>query len=210
MVVGGYFEALIPQNSTVPTSRSKTFTTVRDNQTAVKILVLQGESHRAEENELLGEFILTGLRRAPAGQLEVDVAFEINADGIVSVHARDLETGQQQSITVTASSGLTRDEIHSMMEHSHDFAVAKRTDEETEQAKQEAERLIAEIEKLFPQVERVVAGSDFGRDAIEKARTVVAKAKSLMQVGDAAQLKEQLESLARTQRMFKGVVGKTG
>jgi len=210
MVVGGYFEALIPQNSTVPTSRSKTFTTVRDNQTAVKILVLQGESHRAEENELLGEFILTGLRRAPAGQLEVDVAFEINADGIVSVHARDLETGQQQSITVTASSGLTRDEIHSMMEHSHDFAVAKRTDEETEQAKQEAERLIAEIEKLFPQVERVVAGSDFGRDAIEKARTVVAKAKGLMQVGDAAQLKEQLESLARTQRMFKGVVGKTG
>jgi molecular chaperone DnaK len=210
MVVGGYFEALIPQNSTVPTSRSKTFTTVRDNQTAVKILVLQGESHRAEENELLGEFILTGLRRAPAGQLEVDVAFEINADGIVSVHARDLETGQQQSITVTASSGLTRDEIHTMMEHSHDFAVAKRTDEETEQAKQEAERLIAEIEKLFPQVERVVAGSDFGRDAIEKARNVVSKAKSLMEVGDAAQLKEQLESLARTQRMFKGVVGKTG
>src|SRR6195952_942775 len=210
MVVGGYFEALIPQNSTVPTSRSKTFTTVRDNQTAVKILVLQGESHRAEENELLGEFVLTGLRRATAGQLEVDVAFEINADGIVSVHARDLETGVQQSITVTASSGLTRDEIHSMMEHSHDFAVAKRTDEETEQTKQEAERLVAEIEKLFPQVERVVAGSDFGRDAIEKARAVVAKARQLMQTGDSAQLKEQLESLARTQRMFKGVVGKTG
>jgi molecular chaperone DnaK len=210
MVVGGYFEALIPQNSTVPTSRSKTFTTVRDNQTAVKILVLQGESHRAEENELLGEFVLTGLRRAPAGQVEVDVAFEINADGIVSVHARDLETGLQQSITVTASSGLTRDEIHSMMEHSRDFAVAKRTDEETEQAKQEAERLVAEIEKLFPQVERVVAGSDFGRDAIEKARAVVARAKSLLEIGDAPQLKEQVESLARTQRMFKGVVGKTG
>ncbi|HEY6877810.1 MAG TPA: molecular chaperone DnaK [Polyangiales bacterium] len=210
MVVGGYFEALIPQNSTVPTSRSKTFTTVRDNQTAVKILVLQGESHRAEENELLGEFVLTGLRKAPAGQVEVDVAFEINADGIVSVHARDLETGLQQSITVTASSGLTRDEIHSMMEHSRDFAVAKRTDEETEQAKQEAERLVAEIEKLFPQVERVVAGSDFGRDAIEKARAVVARAKSLLEIGDAPQLKEQVESLARTQRMFKGVVGKTG
>ncbi|MET0343490.1 MAG: molecular chaperone DnaK [Polyangiales bacterium] len=209
MVVGGYFEALIPQNSTVPTSRSKTFTTVRDNQTAVKILVLQGESHRADENELLGEFILTGLRRAPAGQVEVDVAFEINADGIVSVHAKDLETGQQQSITVTASSGLTRDEISNMMEQSRDFAVAKRTDEESEQSKQEAERLIAEIEKLFPQVERVVAGSDFGRDAIEKARGVVTKARSTMQVGDSAQMKEQVEALARTQRMFKGVVGKT-
>jgi molecular chaperone DnaK len=209
MVVGGYFEALIPQNSTVPTSRSKTFTTVRDNQTAVKILVLQGESHRAEENELLGEFILTGLRRAQAGQVEVDVAFEINADGIVSVHAKDLETGQQQSITVTASSGLTRDEISAMMEQSHDFAVARRNSEEMEQAKQEAERLIAEIEKLFPQVERVVAGSDFGRDAIDKARGVVARARSLIEAGDAVQLKDQLDALARTQRMFKGVVGKT-
>jgi molecular chaperone DnaK len=209
MVVGGYFEGLIPQNSTVPTSRSKTFTTVRDNQTAVKILVLQGESHRAEENELLGEFVLTGLRRAPAGQVEVEVTFEINADGIVSVHAKDLETGQQQSITVTASSGLTRDEIHDMMEQSRDFAVARRNSEEMEQAKQEAERLIAEIDKLFPQVERVVAGSEFGRDAIDKARGVVSRARTLIEVGDAAQLKEQLDALARTQRMFKGVVGKT-
>jgi molecular chaperone DnaK len=125
------------------------------------------------------------------------------------VHAKDLETGQQQSITVTASSGLTRDEITNMMEQSHDFAVARRTSEESEQAKQEAERLIAEIEKLFPQVERVVAGSDFGRDAIDKARGVVARARALMEAGDATQLKEQLDALARTQRMFKGVVGKT-
>jgi molecular chaperone DnaK len=210
MVVGGYFEALIPQNSTVPTSRSKIFTTVRENQTAVKILVLQGESHRAEENELLGEFILTGLRRAPAGQVEVEVTFEINADGIVSVHAKDMETGMQQSITVTASSGLTRDEIQQMMDQSHDFAVQRRSSEESEQTKQEAERLIAEIEKLFPQVEKVVAGSDFGRDAIEKAKAVVARARTLMESGDSAQLKEQLDALARTQRMFKGVVGKTG
>jgi molecular chaperone DnaK len=157
----------------------------------------------------LGEFILTGLRRAAAGQVEVDVTFEINADGIVSVHAKDLETGQQQSITVTASSGLTRDEISTMMDQSRDFAVARRTSEESEQAKQEAERLIAEIEKLFPQVERVVAGSDFGRDAIDKARGVVARARTLIEAGDAAQLKEQLDALARTQRMFKGVVGKT-
>src|SRR5690349_3437952 len=209
MVVGGFFEELIPLNTTVPTSRSEVFTTIRDNQTAVKILVMQGESHRADENELLGEFILTGLRRAPAGQVEIEVTFEINADGIVSVHAKDLETGQQQSITVTASSGLTRDEITNMMEQSKDFAVARRTTEEMEQAKQEAERLISEIEKLFPQVERVVAGSDFGRDAIDKARGVVARARSLIEAGDAVQLKDQLDALARTQRMFKGVVGKT-
>ena len=208
MVVGGYFEEVIPQNSTVPTSSSKSFTTVRENQTAVKILVMQGESRRADENELLGEFILTGLRRAPAGEVEVDVSFDINADGIVSVHARDVETGKAQSITVTSTSGLTQDELETMMNDAHDYAVSRRTDEEVEGARQEAATLIAEIEKLFPDVEQVVAGSDFGRDAIEKARAVVERAQELMESGDAASLKEQIDALARTQRMFKGVVGK--
>ena len=210
MVVGGYFEELIPQNSTVPTSRSKIFTTVRDNQTAVKILVLQGESRRAEENDLLGEFILTGLRSAPAGQVEVEVTFEINADGIVSVHAKDLDTGKEQSITVTATSGLTSEELEHMVAEAKEYAVTRREDEDVEGAKQEAETLISEIEKLFPEVEKVVAGSDFGRDAIDKARTVVERARTMMEKGDVEGLKEQIASLARTQRMFKGVVGKSG
>ena len=209
MVVGGYFEELIPQNTTVPTSRSKIFTTVRENQTAVKILVLQGESRRAEENEVLGEFVLTGLRRAAAGQVEVEVTFEINADGIVSVHAKDLETNVQQSITVTASSGLTKDEIEGMMTESKDLMVTRRTSEEFEKFKQEAEKTIQDIEKLFPEVERVVAGSDFGRDATEKARAVVDKTRSLISRGDAAALKEQLDTLTRTHKMFKGVIGKS-
>ena len=210
MVVGGYFEELIHQNTTVPTSRTQTFTTVRDNQTAVKILVLQGESRRADENELLGEFVLTGLRKTKTGEVEIDVTFEINADGIVSVHAKNLETGKEQSITVTATSGLTKDEVDVMMEDAHDYAVGRRDDEETEKAKQEAETLIDEIEKLFPEVEQVVAGSDFGRDAIDKARTVVERAHALIERGDIAGLKEQIDALARTQRMFKGVVGKSG
>ena len=209
MVVGGYFEELIPQNTTVPTSRSKPFTTVRDNQTAVKILVLQGESRRAEDNELLGEFILTGLRRATAGQVEIEVTFEINADGIVSVHAKDVETGKEQSITVTATSGLTEDEINEMMVDASDFAVTRRQDEEAERVRQEAETLIAEIERLFPEVESIVAGSDFGRDAIDKAKGVVDNARTLLERGDIAGLKEEIESLGRTQRMFKGVVGKS-
>ena len=209
MVVGGYFEELIPQNTTVPTSRSKPFTTVRDNQTAVKILVLQGESRRAEDNELLGEFILTGLRRAPAGQVEVEVTFEINADGIVSVHAKDVETGKEQSITVTATSGLTEDEIDEMMADASDFAVSRREDEASEKVRQQAETLIAEIERLFPEVESIVAGSDFGRDAIDKARGVVDKARTCSSRGDIERLEEELESLGRTQRMFKGVVGKS-
>lgn len=208
MVAGGYVEELIPQNTTVPTSRSKVFTTIRDNQTAVKILVMQGEAQKAAENELLGEFVLTGLRRAPAGQVEIDVTFEINADGIVSVFAKDLETGQQQSITVTATSGLTGDEIKKMVDSSKDQAVQRRTSDEFEATKQQAEKAIAEIERLFPEVQREVAGSDFGRDAIEKARAVVEKARNLMGGTDTAALKEHLEALGRTHRMFKGVVGK--
>jgi molecular chaperone DnaK len=209
MTFGSYFEELIPQNTTVPTHRTKIFTTSRDNQTAVKILVMQGESQRAEENELLGEFILTGLRRAPKGQVEIEVTFEINADGIVSVRAKDLETGLEQSIQVTATSGLTRDEIKSMMDNAKDDLVDRRTSEEFEAAKQEAEKLIAEIEKLFPQVQQIVASSDFGRDAIEKARAIVEKARAAIERKDAVAVKEQIEGLTRTHRMFKGVVAKT-
>jgi molecular chaperone DnaK len=208
MTFGSMFEELIPQNTTVPTNRSKIFTTSRDNQTAVKILVMQGENEKATENELLGEFILTGLRRAPKGQVEIEVNFEINSDGIVSVSAKDLETGQQQSIQVTASSGLTKEEVHQMMEEAKDFLVDRKGSDEFEGAKQEAEKLIAEIEKMFPQVEQIVASSDFGRDAIGKARSIVEKARAAIGKKDLSAVKEQIEALARTHRMFKGVVSR--
>lgn len=209
MTFGSYFEELIPQNTTVPTSRTKIFTTSRDNQTAVKILVMQGESKKADENELLGEFILTGLRRAPKGHVEIEVTFEINTDGIVSVHAKDLETGQAQSIQVTATSGLTQDEIKNMMESAKDYMVERRSDEEFESARQQAETLIAEIERLFPDVERVVGGADFGRDAIGKAQSVLERVRQAIERKDTASVKDQLEQLARTERMFKGVVART-
>jgi molecular chaperone DnaK len=209
MTFGSNFEELIPQNTTVPTSRNKIFTTSRDDQTAVKILVMQGESKRADENELLGEFILTGLRRAPKGQVEIEVAFEINTDGIVSVHAKDLETGQAQSIQVTATSGLTQDEIKNMMSTAQDYMVERRTDEDFEKSKQEAETMMAEIERLFPEIERVVGSADFGRDAIAKARTAVEKTKSAIAAKDTAAVKVQVEQLGRTLRMFKGVVSRS-
>jgi molecular chaperone DnaK len=211
MTFGSYFEELIPQNTTVPTHRQKIFTTSRDNQTAVKILVMQGESERAEENELLGEFILTGLKRAPKGQVEIEVTFEINADGIVSVRAKDLETSLEQSIQVTATSGLTPDEIKSMIESAKDHMVERRGSEEFEAARQEAEKLVAEIERLFPQVEQIVASSDFGRDAIEKTKAIVEQdARGHPQASDVAAVKEQIERApTRTPRMFKGVVAKT-
>lgn len=209
MTFGSYFEELIPQNTTVPTSRTKVFTTSRDNQTAVKILVMQGESKQADENELLGEFILTGLRRAPKGHVEIEVTFEINTDGIVSVHAKDLETGLAQSIQVTATSGLTQEEIKDMMENAKDYLVERRSDEEFEKAKQEAETMIAEIERLFPDVERVVGSADFGRDAIAKAQGILERARQAIERKDTAAVKEQLEQLARTERMFRGVVARS-
>jgi molecular chaperone DnaK len=208
MTFGSYFEELIPQNTTVPTSRNKTFTTSRDHQTAVKILVMQGESKNAEQNELLGEFILTGLRRAPKGHVEIEVTFEINTDGIVSVNAKDLETGESQSIQVTASSGLTKDEVSSMMASAREYMVERRADEDFEAAKQSAETLIAEIERLFPEVERVVGTADFGRDAMSRAANVLDRTRKAISSKNTDAVKEQIEQLARTERMFKGVVAR--
>ncbi len=208
MVAGGLFEPLIPKDTTVPTMRTKSFTTSRDNQTAVKILVMQGENDQADKNELLGEFILTGLRRAGAGAVEIEVTFEINADGIVSVHAKDLETGKEQSITVTATSGLTQDELRDMIDAGEQYAVERKRDEEFESKKQEAEGLIHEIERLFDKVAKVVGGSDYGRDALEKAHGVIDRTRIALDRHDTAAIKEQVDALSRTLRMFKGVVQK--
>ncbi len=208
MTVGAHFEELIPQNTTVPTSRAKVFTTSRDNQTAVKILVLQGENQKADDNELLGEFVLTGLRRAARGQVEIEVTFSINTDGIVSVSAKDLETGQAQSIQVTASSGLTQDEVRAMMNDAAEYMVERRADEAFESVRQSVESLVSEVQSMFPQIERVVGGSDFGRDALAKARSVVEAASLAVERKDTQAAREQVEMLERTIRMFKGVVSR--
>lgn len=113
---GGYFTRIIERNTPVPVKKSHIFTTAEDNQTAVKIRVLQGENDNADENELLGEFILTGIRRAKKGEPEIEVTFDIDADGIVSVFAKDKQTGKEQSIQVTASSGLTDQEVQQLSE----------------------------------------------------------------------------------------------
>lgn len=205
MVFGKQFDVLIPQNSTVPTSMTKTFTTSRDNQTAVKILVMQRES---EADQLLGEFILTGLRSAPKGQVEVEVTFSIDSDGIVSVSAKDVETGREQAIDVTASSGLTEEEIAAMIDATEGYLVERKVDDELQQSQQEAETLISDVEKLFPEVEEIVASSEFGREALSKAQGVLKKTKEALDAGDSSALRENNEALARTLRMFKGVVSR--
>jgi len=120
---GGHFARLIERNTTVPVSKGHIFTTTRDNQSAVKIRVLQGESDIAAENDLLGEFVLAGVRAAPKGEPEIEVAFDIDADGIVSVAARDLATGKEQSITVSSTSTLSDEEIDHIIEENELYDV---------------------------------------------------------------------------------------
>ncbi|MFT6398409.1 MAG: molecular chaperone DnaK [Bradymonadia bacterium] len=206
MVYGGGFETIIEKNSTVPTSQSHIFTTVRDNQTSVKILVLQGESERAEENELLGEFVLTGLRKAPASEVEVEVTFDISAEGIVSVRARDLETGKAQSITVTATSGLTEDEIRKMIEENAEYMVQVKTSEETDSKRDQIRRSIRDVERMMPDVEAALGNSALGKDAIKKARESLAKGKEALSGQSLGDLAQSAEALDRTVQVFQGIL----
>ncbi len=205
MIVGGYFQTIIEKNTTVPTSADHVFTTVRDNQTSVRIMVFQGESERAEENELLGEFILSGLREAPRGVVEVEVMFEISADGIVSVSAKDLETGQQQSITVTATSGLTEDEIRQMAEEAKEYSLDVKRTNAFEQAKTEVTAIIRDINAVLPAVEGFMSSSDFGREALHKAKGAIDRARESIDMGDLEGLLQKKEPLERALRMLRGV-----
>ena len=206
MVAGGYFHRLIDRNTTVPTSKSHIFTTVRDDQTSVKIVVFQGESDRAEENELLGEFVLSGLRKASKGEVEVDVTFEISADGIVGVSAQDMETGTEQHITVTATSGLTEAEIERMASENQEFLVSSRAEDEVEKERQRIEKLVNEADALLPKVEEVLSGTPFGQDSLDNVRLILDDARAAVERRDAAALEQVAEPLVRTLNMFHGVV----
>jgi molecular chaperone DnaK len=206
MVHGGGFEKLIEANSTIPTSHSHIFTTVRDNQTSVKIVVLQGESHRAEENELLGEFVLTGLRDAPAGEVEVEVRFEISSDGIVSVSATDLDTGKEQSITVTASSSLTEDEIKAMIEENEDYLMELKQGEELEKHRAHVQKTIRDLEKMVDNVDE----SRFDEDHLDKARdeanAAVDEARRALEGQDIEQMIQTGEAVEQALQTFRGLV----
>ena len=207
-VVGGYFQTIIPRNTTVPTSQTHLFTTVQDDQTSVRIMVLQGESEKAIENELLGEFILDGIRPARRGEVSIEVAFEISADGIVGVSARDGETGLKQSITVTATSGLTEDELRTIMdEHLDELLERKATTGEFDLRRERALSVIREIEGLVPAVQTALERSRFGKDAVTKAEAVLARVRQAIDARDGRALAAEEEVLDRTLQLFKGLAG---
>ncbi len=208
LVVGGYFQTIIAKNTTVPTSQAHIFTTSQDEQTSVRIAVLQGASEKAIENELLGEFVLAGIRPALRGEVEIEVNFDISADGIVSVSARDMVTGQCQSITVTATSGLTEDELKQILEENVDELLErKQAVSDFERRRETTEKIIREIEALVPAVTAALARSRFGKDAVNKAEAVVQRARAAMLVRDGAQLGNLDEQLERTLQLFKGLAG---
>lgn len=207
MVAGGRFDALIPANTTVPTRTTSVFATSRDDQEVVKIVVLQGERQIARENEFLGQFELRGLRRAPAGEVEVEVAFEIDEDGIFRVAAMDRETGEAQSIDVVARSGIDDAELERMMRDAQSYMAERRAVEERERAVQSLEVVLAELDRVLPQAERHFERTTIAPTALTKARKMAEHVRNVSRESDPDDLARHARELEALTDEIKSSLG---
>ncbi|MFL5368841.1 MAG: molecular chaperone DnaK [Myxococcales bacterium] len=204
-IAGGFFQSIIPRNTTVPTSAHHVFTTVKDDQTSAKITVLQGESEIAAQNELLGEFMMTGLRKAKRGEVDIDVIFDISPDGIVSVSAIDVQTGLRQSITVTASSGLTEEEIASAAKANEEWMLGQKEPPEWQARKEKAEQLFRQFEELWPRLERA-ADNGLGTEPLQRAKAAIGVAKLQVSNKESEGLAASVDRLERMLGALKGAL----
>ncbi|MDB5682486.1 MAG: dnaK, partial [Sphingomonas bacterium] len=190
--LGGVFTRMIDRNTTIPTKKSQTYSTADDNQNAVTIRVFQGEREMAADNKMLGQFDLVGIPPAPRGVPQIEVTFDIDANGIVNVSARDKGTGKEQQIKIQASGGLSDSDIDQMVRDAEKFAEEDKKRRETAEAKNNAESLIHTTERqLAEHGDKVDAAL---KSEIEEALTA---AKTAVEGGDPAAMTEKAQALAQ-------------
>jgi molecular chaperone DnaK len=188
--LGGVFTKLIERNTTIPTRKSQIFSTAADNQTAVSIHVLQGEREMANQNRTLGKFDLVGIPPAPRGVPQIEVSFDIDANGIVHVSAKDLGTGKEQKIRIESSSGLSEQEINNMVKDAEANAEEDKKARESAEARNEADNLIYSTEKSLSDFGDKVSDSD--REAIQSAVTDL---RSALETNEVSQIREKMQAL---------------
>jgi molecular chaperone DnaK len=190
--LGGVVHVLIPRNTTIPTRRSEIFTTAADNQTSVEIHVTQGERPLAKDNRTLARFILDGIPPAPRGVPQIEVTFEIDANGILHVSARDLATGREQKVTVTASSGLTKEEVERMIREAERYAEEDRRRKEEVEERNRADNLIYQTEKLLRENRERIPS-----DLVQRLEKAIQDCRQALQEGGVDRIRRATDELLR-------------
>ena len=190
--MGGVFTRIIDRNTTIPTSKKQIFSTATDNQPSVDIHVLQGEREMAADNKTLGRFELSGIPAAPRGVPQIEVAFDIDANGIVNVSAKDLGTGKEQKITITSSGSLSKEEVDKMVKEAQANEAADKKRRESVDAKNQADTLIYQAEKTVKDME----GKDHD-DKIKKVQEAINTLKETMKGDDVDKIKADTEALQK-------------
>jgi molecular chaperone DnaK len=188
--MGGVFTPLIDKNTTIPTNKSQVFSTAMDNQSAVTIRVFQGERKMAADNKLLGEFNLEGIAPSPRGMPQIEVTFDIDANGITHVSAKDKGTGKEQRVTIQSSGGLSKDEIERMIREAEANASADQAKKELVELKNNADASIHAAEKSLREYGDKIPAAD--KEAIEKA---ISEMKTAMDSDDVVAIKDKIQSL---------------
>jgi len=208
--LGGVMTPLIGRNTTIPTRKSEIFSTASDNQTSVEVHVLQGERQFARDNRTLGRFHLVGLPPAPRGLPQVEVAFDIDANGIVNVSAKDMATGREQKITISGSSGLSKDEVDRMVKDAQSHAAEDQSRRELIDARNQADALAYQVEKSVNENREKLAVGELSR--VDQA---IAEARRVAQGDDLAAIKKAIDELQRAshgiaEQLYKGAQGAQG